>query len=379
MQWLRLYHGTSKDPKLAACARKARCLRAEVVAVWVFALEHASEATDRGSVADLTAEIISVTFDMDEEVVQTILNQFRERGMISGDRIAAWDKRQRRTDDVADRVRKHRKKAKDSDETDVTETQNHVTETERNANVTLHDAGNQVVSTECNVTPSVLFFEQNLDDNNTARVEPVLDAAESVAEHVNPAPSPKPPGRDPNDHAVIQGFSDAIVQVFGEEHARLHPHNTDEIWAHRFMVAAAEVSIPAGKAIDMLRQHFVDQLMTMRNRGNSPPKVLKFFHESAAKILRDYARDRDEPTSRTGANGSSFSRKPSNGGDVLTSTHIPQKWEEVRSALVRKQKFSESDRLKAVADAQGNAAANILALSMEEQVLGKKPIAARAA
>lgn len=110
-QWFRLWHGTASDPKLAAAAVRARVSRAEVLAIWVSLLEHASQNDPRGRVSS-PAEDIAVALAMEIEAVERTITALEGKGLIVDQRIAAWDKRQPQREDMTATERSKRFRAK---------------------------------------------------------------------------------------------------------------------------------------------------------------------------------------------------------------------------------------------------------------------------
>lgn len=98
-QWFRLWHGTASDPKLAAAAARAKVSRAEALAVWVSLLEHASQNDPRGQIGD-PAEDIAVALAMEIGTVEAVIGALEGKGLIVGQRIAAWDRRQPKREDA---------------------------------------------------------------------------------------------------------------------------------------------------------------------------------------------------------------------------------------------------------------------------------------
>lgn len=117
MGWLRWYHNTAGDPKLGVIARAVKQPRVAIVAIWTAVLEHASSAEDRGSIAGLDPEEIAIMLDLEPgNVTETLIAMTRgKRPLISGDRITNWERRQPASDDVSERVRKHRLRKKVAD------------------------------------------------------------------------------------------------------------------------------------------------------------------------------------------------------------------------------------------------------------------------
>src|SRR5262249_10189398 len=107
--------------------------RGDVAAVWVAVLDFASQHDCRGSVSGMDPEEIAVSFDYEVEYVSKILAAFGEKGMITGGRIAAWERRQvhrEREHDSRERIRAYRQRLKEpvpDDRTAVTPPSRHVT------------------------------------------------------------------------------------------------------------------------------------------------------------------------------------------------------------------------------------------------------------
>lgn len=110
IEWYRVYHGMPEDAKLKVIAKRSGQLMTHVVTVWLCVLDAASRHKTRGTV-EVDSEQIAVVQDIDQHIVESILQAFREKGMITEDgRLASWEKRQYAT--VAERVSKHREKKK---------------------------------------------------------------------------------------------------------------------------------------------------------------------------------------------------------------------------------------------------------------------------
>jgi hypothetical protein len=92
--WLKLWIGTADDPKLRAAARMAGCHKAIAVNAWIAALEYAGEHQDRGSVKGLLPDVLAEICDTTREIAVRLFQAFRELGMLLGERIAKWMKRQ---------------------------------------------------------------------------------------------------------------------------------------------------------------------------------------------------------------------------------------------------------------------------------------------
>jgi hypothetical protein len=115
MDWYRVYHGMPEDAKLKVIAKRSQQTMAHVVTVWLCVLDAASRHKNRGTV-EVDSEQIAVVQDMDQAAVESILQAFREKGMITEDnRITSWNTRQY----LSDKERAQR--ARDKKKQDVTE------------------------------------------------------------------------------------------------------------------------------------------------------------------------------------------------------------------------------------------------------------------
>lgn len=94
MEWFRWFHGTTSDPKLAVVAKRSKQPRHVVLACWAVLLEYASEQDNRGDIGGIDLEIMAVTLDLDIEQVESVLTAMRDKDMIEGDHLSAWEKRQ---------------------------------------------------------------------------------------------------------------------------------------------------------------------------------------------------------------------------------------------------------------------------------------------
>lgn len=145
MDWFRWHHGSVTDPKFALVARKAGASLPDVLAVWTYLLETASQAIDRGDFGVVDCEALDCVFDFPPTETRTedILKAMAGRELIDGTRITAWEKRQ---------VRRERE--------DLTSTERKATSRAKKNNIKpIHTIGNHV-------TPS-----HTIDNQKTPRVE----------------------------------------------------------------------------------------------------------------------------------------------------------------------------------------------------------------
>jgi len=111
MEWYRAYHGLCADPKLVLVAKDAGVRRSVVIAAWHAVLEIASSASERGSLADLSVEAVSMMIGEPKKQCERVLLAFAGRGMIGENSekfVKNWKKRQFSSDDATQRTRKYR-------------------------------------------------------------------------------------------------------------------------------------------------------------------------------------------------------------------------------------------------------------------------------
>jgi hypothetical protein len=117
MDWFRMHHGAALDTKWLAIARRAKTSPAEAAAVWWALLDHASQASPRGSVAGFDAEAVEIFFGMGDGQVRVVIDVLTDRKMISEETIAKWPKRQPEKTDLtnSDRQARFKKRRKQAD------------------------------------------------------------------------------------------------------------------------------------------------------------------------------------------------------------------------------------------------------------------------
>lgn len=94
LSWFKLHHGAVSDPKWLAIADIAGSSPATVYGTFSWALDYASQREDRGSIAGIDLQDIASFFRVPLAEVERIFAAFVRRGLIAGERIAKWVKRQ---------------------------------------------------------------------------------------------------------------------------------------------------------------------------------------------------------------------------------------------------------------------------------------------
>jgi hypothetical protein len=117
-----------------------------VIAVWAHLLERAFEATEKGSIAGVDTEDVSIALDCDEEQVSAIIESMEAKGLIENEKIANWDKRQNSTS--TERVKRFRGKMKQGEthETVSPVSETHETGTDRQTDKHTNKEKNRAVA-----------------------------------------------------------------------------------------------------------------------------------------------------------------------------------------------------------------------------------------
>lgn len=139
IEWFRWHHGSVTDPKFQLVARRSGASLPDVLAVWAYILERASASDARGEFGELDCEALDCLFGFPEAETRTanIIAEMGLRGLVEGEAVCSWDKRQpkreREDDSGTERSRKHREQHKkpgnttSGDATPCNATQHHAT------------------------------------------------------------------------------------------------------------------------------------------------------------------------------------------------------------------------------------------------------------
>ena len=115
-RWYRAYEGTVTDAKLGEVALVAECSRSVAIAAWHCVLESCAVVNDRGRF-DVTPRRVAVILGEPLKVIETVFSELRSMGMIDGDLVHSWSKRQFESDSSTERSRKHRNARRNGDAT----------------------------------------------------------------------------------------------------------------------------------------------------------------------------------------------------------------------------------------------------------------------
>lgn len=182
-------------------------------------------------------------------------------------------------------------------------------------------------------------------------------------------PVTKPPLMDASVFALIRALTGAVIDEWGPERggfARHYPDATDQVVAGRFLEFGATLGISNEQSVTVLQSHFRKKCAQFHAASGEPPTALKWFNKSALTALQNFAKEVNTavPDHRNGT--------ANRNGHHAQSSLVRQPWEDISGNFARNRKFAEAKRISAVAAAEGNDAANILARQMEAAALGNR-------
>lgn len=106
MEWLKWFVGATTDPKFAVVAKRSGQNMASVIAVWAMLLERAGQADERGEIEGFDCEGADIVLGLEDGAACSIMQAMQAKGLIDGECITNWDKRQRREEPEAVKERK---------------------------------------------------------------------------------------------------------------------------------------------------------------------------------------------------------------------------------------------------------------------------------
>lgn len=93
MPWFKWWDGTAADMKFRMVADDCKLPVACIVGAWAYLLEHASRATERGSIAGVDLEVMAYTLMLPD--CETVCNAMKRRKLFHEDgTVAKWEERQ---------------------------------------------------------------------------------------------------------------------------------------------------------------------------------------------------------------------------------------------------------------------------------------------
>ena len=94
MNWFKAHHGISTNPKWRLIAARSGKPVSAVVCVWLYILDRASQADERGSIDGLDPELVDMVYEFEAGTAEAIMKAFVSKGLIEDGRVAAWDRHQ---------------------------------------------------------------------------------------------------------------------------------------------------------------------------------------------------------------------------------------------------------------------------------------------
>lgn len=255
MNWLCWHVGTATDPKLRIVAKRCGVSLSVAVHLWAFLLERGADATERGHLGALDPEDIAVGLDMEEKSVAALLEAMRDKGLISGESIANWSKRQHKTS--TERVRTWRENKKQTQPGE-----------------TLHETPAAVSETqETGETATDRTDRQDRQTKEQSRSAP-------LAEGKSPEPriesSPPAPADQPDARPVIDLFDRVQAEIYGAQRRQM-PAGDDVVFARRWLKAGADLELLGGL--------FRARLSAKRKAGEAAVGSLKFFDAAVSDAI----------------------------------------------------------------------------------------------
>lgn len=110
-RWYRAYEGTVTDAKLGEVALVAECSRSVVIAAWHCILESCAAANRSGNF-DATLRRVAVILCEPIPVMERVFSEFENLGLIQGNYVPSWSRRQYESDNSTARSKKHRENKK---------------------------------------------------------------------------------------------------------------------------------------------------------------------------------------------------------------------------------------------------------------------------
>lgn len=115
-RWYRAYEGTVTDAKLGEVALVAGCSRSVAIAAWHCILESCASTNDKGRF-DMTPRRCAVILQEPIATIEAVFAELAALGLIEGDTVSAWSKRQFESDNSTERSKKHRAALRNADAT----------------------------------------------------------------------------------------------------------------------------------------------------------------------------------------------------------------------------------------------------------------------
>lgn len=215
-RWYRAYAGTVKDDKLAEVAIVSGCSRSVAIATWHAILESAAETDDAGRF-ETTARRVAATLGEPAAVIEAAFAAMVEIGMLEGNAVAAWKRRQYESDSSTERSRRHR------------EAKKNVASPNRNGDATLQRRCATPPDTEADTDTEEPLPQTSIPTPNVRAVaKPTRPAVADEFDQFwaaypsrGGAANPKQPARDKFDRAVKSGCDPSVLISAAKRYAEI--------------------------------------------------------------------------------------------------------------------------------------------------------------
>ena len=117
-RWYRAYEGTVTDPKFGEVALVAECSKSLVIAAWHSILESCASCNDAGRF-DVTPRRVAVILGEHVKTIEAVFAEMASLGLIEGNVVCAWARRQFESDNSTERSKKFREAKRNAEKTPV--------------------------------------------------------------------------------------------------------------------------------------------------------------------------------------------------------------------------------------------------------------------
>jgi len=98
-QWCRMWNEAPTDLKWLSIGRRAGVRPGDVWSLYSMLMACANQAAEEGAIARFSIEDAATFLDLEEGQVGAVLDEFKRRGMVVGERLAAWERRNPQRED----------------------------------------------------------------------------------------------------------------------------------------------------------------------------------------------------------------------------------------------------------------------------------------
>ncbi len=189
VEWWRAWHGMVADPKWLLVAKSASVTSVtpvtpgHVCAIWTALCERASQSRPRGNIEGFDAEVLAAAFGWDLDLIDAVVAALREKRLIKGDKLAAWNERQPVKVDRTAKNRKQRQREREQGKPAAPEgTQGVLPESDSHAMSRRDGQQSRHVTPEREKERSSFALSTSSQDSSISPSLNIIDARASVSE-----------------------------------------------------------------------------------------------------------------------------------------------------------------------------------------------------